>query len=426
VGTVDVGLATEPIRSSDLDTEVRQRVLAEIRTTLPEEAVLAPSAEDEGRILSLIRSRVDEHSRSELLAGRAPLGEEERGAVTKRVFDHLLRLGPFQEYLDSDGVEEVMCNGPHIAFVVEDGRKVCVDPGLSTDEELRTLVTRTVARLGRRLDDASPAVDCRLPDGSRLHAVIPPLAPFTCLTIRRFQLKAEGLSDLVALETLTPEAARFLEGAVRSGANLLVSGGTAAGKTTTLNALGTCIPAEERVVTIEETGELQLHRTLPDCIPLESRFANVEGLGKVRIRDLVRHALRMRPTRVIVGEVRGSEALDMLAAMNSGHDGSMGTIHANGPRQALSKLRTYVMMAEEALPAAVVTEMIADTLDLVVHLRLERRTGRRVVSSVFEVTGLEGGVILGNELLRWEDGRLASTGVPSRRMARGDRSAMAP
>ncbi len=411
-----MNVAAPDIETRDLEADVRRKVLEEIRCSLPEEAILAPTAEDEARILGLIRARVDEHSRTELLSGRTPLADDEREAVTKRVFDHLLRLGPFQEFLDSDSVEEVMCNGPGVAFVVKDGRKVAVDPGLHSDEELKTLVARTVARLGRRLDEASPAVDCRLPDGSRLHAVIPPLAPFTCLTIRRFQLRAERLSDLVDLGTITSEAARFLERAVRSGANLLVSGGTAAGKTTTLNALGACIPEEERVVTIEETGELLLHRLLPDCIPLETRFANVEGLGAVSIRSLVRHALRMRPTRIIVGEVRGAEALDMLSAMNSGHEGSMGTIHANGPRQALSKLRTYVMMAEEALPAAVVTEMIADTLDLVVHLKLDRSSGRRVVSSIFEVTGIEQGVVLGNELFRLEAGRLANTGVPSRRI----------
>ena len=406
----------EPTDASDLEVSVRLQVTEEIRQSLPEEAILTTSAEDEERIRSLIRSRIAEHSRRELLTGRSPLGEVEEEALARRVFDHLLRLGPFQEYLDASGIEEVMCNGSSAAFVVEDGRKRPIDPGLSSDDELRSLVVRTVARLGRRLDDASPAVDCRLPDGSRLHAVIPPLTPFTCLTIRRFRLRAETLEDLVALGSLTREAAAFLERAVREGSNLLVSGGTAAGKTTTLNALGACIPPDERIVTIEETQELQLHRQLPDCIPLETRFANLEGVGAVTIRDLVRHALRMRPTRIIVGEVRGPEALDMLSAMNSGHEGSMGTIHANGPRQALSKLRTYVMMAEEALPAHVVTEMMAETLDLVVHLRLDRSTGRRLVSSVFEVSGIEEGVVLGNELFRYQQGALASTGVPSRRI----------
>jgi len=403
-----------PVGAAELEARLREEALEEIRRRLPESAVLAPSPEDEARIYSLIRARVGEHSRGELLSGRRPLGEEEAEALAGRIFDHLLRLGPLQRFLEAPGVEEVMCNGPEAVFVVEEGRKRRAEVRFSCDEELRSLVARTVARLGRRLDDASPAVDCRLPDGSRLHAVIPPLSPYTCLTIRRFRLRAERLEDLVALRTLTPEAASFLAGAVGAGANILVSGGTAAGKTTTLNALASAIPEGERVVTIEETAELQLARHLPDCIPLEARFANLEGLGRVSVRDLVRHALRMRPTRIVVGEVRGPEALDMLSAMNSGHEGSMGTIHANAPRQALSKLRTYVMMAEEALPAAVVGEMIAETLNLVVHLRLDRGTGRRVVSSIFEVTGIEEGTVLGNELFRLEDGALRPTGIPAR------------
>jgi pilus assembly protein CpaF len=234
-------------------------------------------------------------------------------------------------------------------------------------------------------------VDARLPDGSRLNAVIPPLSMrWTHVTIRKFLLRARTLDDLVGLESLTAEVAGFLEAAVQAGLNVLISGGTGSGKTTCLNALGASIAgAQERVVTIEETAELQLESMLPDCVALQARLPNVEGAGAVSIRSLVKNALRMRPTRIVVGEVRGGEALDMLSAMNSGHEGSMCTIHANGPRQALSKLRTYAMMAEEALPARALTEMIAEAIDLVVHLRLETASGRRVVASVYEVTGLE-------------------------------------
>jgi len=201
---------------------------------------------------------------------------------------------------------------------------------------------------------------------------------------------------------------------VEGGLNLLVSGGTASGKTTTLNALAAAIPLSERVVTIEETSELRLEELLPDCVALEARAANVEGLGRIAIRELVRHALRMRPTRIIVGEVRGPEALDMLSAMNTGHEGSMGTLHANSARHALSKLRTYVLMAEEQLSAEVASEMIAETVDLVVHLYLDHRSGARRVHQIAEVAGLEGGTVLTNDLFRREGQRLVPTGVRPR------------
>ncbi|MGH7562321.1 MAG: CpaF family protein, partial [Gemmatimonadales bacterium] len=274
-------------------------------------------------------------------------------------------------------------------------------------------------------DDASPAVDVRLPDGARLHALLPPLARRPCLTIRRHRMVAGSLDDLVGLGTLNDELARFLRGAVEGGLNVLVSGGTASGKTTTLNALGSAIPPGERVVTIEETAEIRLEEMLPDCVALEARAANVEGLGQIGIRELVRHALRMRPTRIVVGEVRGPEALDMLSAMNTGHEGSMGTIHANSGRQALSKLRTYVLMAEEQLTPEVANEMIAETVDLVVHLRLDHRSGTRRVVQVAEVAGLEAGRVLTNDLFRWEAGDLVPTGVRPRFADRLDEFAAA-
>ena len=259
-------------------------------------------------------------------------------------------------------------------------------------------------------------VDARLKDGSRLNAVIPPLTSHSAqVTIRKFALRARTLDDLVALGTLSPEAQGFLEAAVRSGLNLLISGGTGSGKTTCLNALGASISGlEERVVTIEETAELQLEPVLPDCVALQSRPPNAEGAGGVTIRALVKNALRMRPTRIVVGEVRGGEALDMLTAMNSGHEGSMCTLHANGPREALNKLRTYALMAEEALPAEAITEMIAEAVHLVVQLRMESASGRRLVASIYEVTGMEGGAVSGSELFRVEGGALRWTGIRPR------------
>jgi pilus assembly protein CpaF len=306
-------------------------------------------------------------------------------------------------------------NAPDRGFVLRaGGAKEGFRPGFASDEEVRSLIARIVSRAGRRIDDSSPAVDVRLPDGARLHAIMPPLARRPCLTIRRHRLVAENLDELVSLGTVSTQLAGFLRQAVEGGLNVLVSGGTASGKTTTLNALGAAIPGAERVVTIEETAELQLEDRLPDCVALETRFANVEGLGRIGVRELVRHALRMRPTRIVVGEVRGPEALDMLSAMNTGHEGSMGTIHANSARQALSKLRTYVLMAEEHLTAEVANEMIAETIDVVVHLHLDQRSGSRRVVQVAEVAGLEGGRVLVNDLFRLEAGEVVRTGVRPR------------
>ena len=286
------------------------------------------------------------------------------------------------------------------------------------DEELRQLVKRLVGPLGRRLDESSPMVDARLPDGSRLNAAIPPAATrWCCVTIRKFVLRAHSLEQLVHLGTLTESAAQFLDAAVQAGVNILVSGPTGSGKTTFLNCLGASIASlDERVVTVEEVAELQLERQLPDCVALQARASNVEGAGQIRIRDLVRNALRMRPTRIVVGEVRGAEALDMLLAMNTGHEGSLTTIHGNSPRDALDRLATLAMMAEERLTGEALTKMVARTIELVVQLRFEPRTSRRRLVSVFEVTGLEGSVVTGQDLWALDPttDRLAWTGIQPR------------
>lgn len=384
---------------------VRSLAAVDLAGIITPDRLLAPGPDDEAQAWAVIARRLDEVRREEVNSGNE-IDEATVDQIAQRVFDELLRLGPLQRHLADPEVEEVMVNGFGTAFAIRSGgRKERIATGFGTEAELQAFVSRTVAATGRRLDQASPAVDARLPDGSRLHAIVPPLAPFTCLTIRRHRLLAHSLKDLEALGTLTPELRQFLAAAVRAGLNILISGGTASGKTTTLNALGSAIPASERVVTIEETVELALDRHLDDCIALEARFANVEGVGQVVIRSLVRHALRMRPNRIVVGEVRGPEALDMLAAMNSGHPGSMGTIHADGPRQALAKLRTYAMAAEERLSAEVLNEMIGDTIDLVVQLRSDP-DGSRVVSAVAEVAGTDSGRVLTNDLF------VAPRGVP--------------
>jgi pilus assembly protein CpaF len=412
---------------------LREEIRGEIARLLGERQLLEPRPEDEARIQALIHDRVAAYQRR-AAATNAPLLLDPDG-VEKRIFDSLLRLGILQPLMDSPDVEEVICNGPHRIFTIEDGRKRLIpDLYFEDDEELRQLVKRLIGPIGRRLDESSPMVDARLSDGSRLNAAIPPATTrWCCVTIRKFLLRAHALEELVRLGTLSESAAAFLDAAVQAGVNILVSGPTGAGKTTMLNALGASIASlDERIVTVEEVAELQLERQLPDCVALQARASNVEGAGEVSIRDLVRNALRMRPTRIVVGEVRGAEALDMLLAMNTGHEGSLTTIHGNTPRDALDRLATLAMMAEERLSGEALTRMVARTIELVLQLRFEPLTGRRRVSSIFEVTGLEGDVIAGHELwtLDTTRDRLTWTGIQPRSLdkmrGKGIRYALPP
>jgi pilus assembly protein CpaF len=406
---------------SGSDRAAERALRDEIRTAvgrlLGEQQVVVPGPEDEERVRALIQEHVAAYQRRAATTNRALLVDP--AAVEQRLFDGLLRLGILQPLVDAAAVEEIICNGPHRIFVIEDGRKRLVpDLYFDDDAELQGLVKRLIGPLGRRLDEASPMVDARLPDGSRLNAAIPPATTRWCsVTIRKFLLRAHSLEQLVQLGTLPAAAAQFLDAAVQGGVNLLVSGPTGGGKTTLLNALGASIASlDERVITVEEVPELQLERQLPDCVALQARAGNVEGAGEIRIRDLVRNALRMRPTRIVVGEVRGAEALDMLLAMNTGHEGSLTTIHGNSPRDALDRLATLAMMAEERLSSDVLTKMVARTIELVLQLRFEPRTGHRRLVSIFEVTGLEGDVLTGNELWTFDatGDRLVWTGIPPR------------
>ena len=396
---------------------LRDEVQAAVSRLLGEQQLLVPGSADEARISSLIRERVAAYQRRAAMTN-APLLIDPEG-VERRLFDGLLRLGILQPLMDDATVEEIICNGPNRIFAIARGRKqLAQDLFFDDDEELRGLVKRLVGPLGRRLDESSPMVDARLPDGSRLNAAIPPATTRWCsLTIRKFLLRAQSLEQLVELGTLTESAALLLDAAVQGGVNILVSGPTGSGKTTLLNALGSSIASlEERVVTVEEVAELQLERQLPDCVALQARASNVEGLGEIRIRDLVRNALRMRPTRIVVGEVRGAEALDMLLAMNTGHEGSLTTIHGSSPRDALDRLATLAMMAEERLTNDALTKMVARTIELVLQVRFEPRTGRRRLVSIFETTGLEGDVVTGNEIWALDPARdrLAWTGIRPR------------
>jgi pilus assembly protein CpaF len=374
-------------------------VRQEVSRLLDEQHLLRPRREDEARIRALIRERIAAHQRIAALTN-TPLIYDPAG-LERRLFDGLLRLGPLQPLMDDPAVEEIIVNHPRRVFCIAGGRKRLVDDVVfDDDEEVRQLVKRLIGPLGRRLDDSSPMVDARLPDGSRLNAAIPPATTRWCaVTVRKFVLRAHSLEQLVVLGTLPGPAAHFLEAAVQAGTNIIVSGPTGSGKTTLVNCLGAAIAGpDERLVTVEETAELSLEHVLPDCVALQARASNVEGVGEIRIRDLVRNALRMRPTRIVIGEVRGGEALDMLLAMNTGHEGSLSTLHANAPRDALERLSLLASMAEERLTGEALTRLVARTIELVVQLRFEPRTGRRRVVSIFEVTGLEGDVITGNEL----------------------------
>lgn len=390
---------------------LRESAAQAISQRLSERALLSPDPDSEAQVRNILKELVEKENRRRALDSTTQIFQkDEEEALQTLIYDALFRLGPLQRFIDDPEVEEVICNGAGTGFVIKSGgRKEGIETGIADDEELRALMVRAAARVGRRLDEASPSVDVYLPSG-RLHAVIPPLSPHPCLTIRVQRLAAETLDDLVSLGTLTREAARFLSAAVQGGLNLLVSGGTGSGKTTTLHALGREIPAWERVVTIEETPELQLDEILDDCVALTGRFANVEGIGSVKIRDLVRLSLRMRPSRIIVGEVRGEEALDMLSAMNTGHDGSACSLHANSARQALNKLRIYTVMAEEGIGPQVANEIIAETIDLVLHLKLDHKSGRRFVESIVEVDGIAEGRVLTSEIFRRE-GELSWTGL---------------
>jgi pilus assembly protein CpaF len=327
----------------------------------------------------------------QLALDRTPLTREERRQITKEIADDILGYGPLEPFLQDDSVTEVMVNGPDAIYIERTGKIVHTGASFLDDAHLMRIIDKIVSRVGRRVDEASPMVDARLPDGSRVNAVIPPLAlRGPTLTIRKFSRDPYTMDDLIEFGSITPKAAQFLSACVHGKLNILISGGTGTGKTTTLNAMSAFIPNAERIVTIEDAAELQLQQQ--HVIPLESRPPNIEGQGEVRIRELVRNSLRMRPDRIIVGEVRGAETLDMLQAMNTGHEGSLTTIHANSPRDALSRLETLVMTAGVELPHRAIREQIASAFDLLVQItRLV--DGSRRITHVSEVLGMESDVI---------------------------------
>jgi pilus assembly protein CpaF len=317
-----------------------------------------------------------------------PLSIQEKAQVIQQIGDSILGLGPLERFVRDPEVTEIMVNGPGNVYIEREGKIHKTEATFRNEEDLRRTIDKIVARVGRRVDESSPYVDARLADGSRVNAIIPPLAVRgSALTIRKFSADPYTAEDLMEFKTLTKELVQLLDASVRGRMNILVSGGTGAGKTTLLNVLSGFLPKDERIITIEDSAELRLQQ--PHVVSLEYRPPNIEGEGEVTIRDLVRNALRMRPDRIVVGEVRGGETLDMLQAMNTGHDGSISTIHANSPRDVLSRLETMALMAGMDLTVKALREQIASAIDLIVHVaRLQ--DGTRRVTQVTEVVGMEG------------------------------------
>lgn len=377
--------------------------------------------------LSLIETIGDQKARAEirqtanhLLAEEsAPLSLRARQRVIKAIEDEVLGLGPLEPLLADRSVSDILVNGYDTIYVERAGKLERTNASFSDHGHLLNTIDRIVSAVGRRIDESSPMVDARLKDGSRVNAIIPPLSiDGAALSIRRFAVELLTMKNLIERDTVTAEIAQMLSGIVRAKLNVIVSGGTGAGKTTLLNILSAFIPHDERIVTIEDSAELQLQQ--PHVVRLETRPANIEGRGEVNARDLVKNALRMRPDRIIVGEVRGAEALDMLQAMNTGHDGSLTTIHANAPRDALSRVENMVSMTGIAFPIKALRTQIASAIDVVIQIsRLE--DGKRRIVSVQEINGMEGEIVTMSELFRFERegvdqegnvlGRLRPTGI---------------
>ncbi len=401
---------------------------AELRRTLHRKIVSLLDSRNTGHIPEddeSMKERADQHIRAELK--RMILSEEEGEALRTAILDELFSYGPITPLLSDPLVTEIMVNGKHSIYIEKAGKLILTGISFLTNETLRGTIDRMISRVNRRLDESTPYVDARLPDGSRINAIIPP-ASLTgpCLTIRKFRKKPFSLEELTGLGTLTGEAAEYLRDAVIRRMNIIVSGGTGSGKTTLLNALSQYIPDEERIVTIEDAAEIQLMK--PHVVVLEARPPNIEGTGAITIRDLVRNSLRMRPDRIIVGECRGGEALDMLQAMNTGHDGSITTGHANAPRDMLRRLETMVLFSGVEIPVKAIREQIASAIDILVHV-CRMPNGNRAVTSMTEVTGMGESQILLQEIFRrtkergtHTDGRLLPTGIPSKFLSPGETS----
>ena len=397
-------------RISEVRSRVQERLVESLGPRLYD-ATLSDT-ELEGLVHQRLRELLDEEE--------SALSAQEKLLIVRQIGDSVLGLGPLEPFVRDPEVTEIMVNNWDTIYVERAGKLYWTGTKFHDEQQLRRTIDKIVGKIGRRVDEASPYVDARLPDGSRVNAIIPPLAiDGPCLTVRKFAADPYQADDLVEFGTMTSSVSRFLEACVRGRINILVAGGTGAGKTTTLNVISSFIPDDERILTIEDAAELKLQQ--PHVVRLESRPPNIEGKGQVAIRDLVRNALRMRPDRIVVGEVRGAEALDMLQAMNTGHDGSISTIHCNSPRDALSRLETITMMAGMDLSNKSIREQIASALQLIVYQQ-RLKDGTRRFTHVTEVAGMEGEVITLQDIFLFDfsagldeegkfRGRLKSTGL---------------
>lgn len=398
-------MATGRVRNPALD-DIRRR----IHNRVVDE--LGPQLAAGGLVDDGLRAQVAETLHGALADERVPLTTDERDVLVAEVCDDVVGFGPIDALLADDSVSEVMCNGPFSVWVERSG---CLEPTevrFVDANHLRRVIDKMVGGVGRRVDESTPLCDARLPDGARANVVLAPVAvggPF--LTVRKFSRDRIDADDLIRAGTLDARAAAFLGACVVGRRNIVVSGGTGSGKTTLLNVLSSFIPPDERIVTVEDSKELQFSQG--HVVALEARPANSEGRGEITIRDLVRNSLRMRPDRIVVGEVRSGEALDMLQAMNTGHTGSLTTVHANSPRDALARLETLVLMAGFDLPVRAIREQLTSALDLVIQME-RRADGQRLITRITEVQGLEGDVVVTGDLFTSSASARLDGGVPSR------------
>ncbi len=401
-------LPVAPVRDTfrDLKSRIHDRLLAEL------DPKMDVSKTDE------VRRNIEEMFDALLTQENLMLTRADRQRLLEQIIAEILGYGPIEGLLADDTITEVMVNGPNSVYIERQGRIEATDIKFEDDDHVARIIDRIVSPLGRRIDESQPYVDARLPDGSRVNAVIPPLSLIgPILTVRKFARIPITSQTLIELGTITPEALEFLKACVQAKLNMVISGGTGSGKTTTLNVLSAFIPNDERIVTLETAAELQLQQE--HVLTLETRPPNVEGKGEITMRALVINSLRMRPDRIIVGECRGPEALDMLQAMNTGHDGSMTTAHSNSPRDTLARLETMVLMAGMDLPLRAIREQIASALNLIVHQE-RMRDGTRKITRITEVQGMEGDVIVMQDVFLFEQegieankviGRLRPTGI---------------